>query len=102
MLMGTNGTSAASSDGWRRLRELFERACDVPRERRRAFVEEECAGDVSLREEVLALLDSHEGDPEFLKPPKRKDGEREGELVGTEIAGWRITRFLGAGGMGAV
>jgi hypothetical protein len=41
---------------WQQIDKLLEEVLDRPREQRTAFLDEACRGDVSLREEVVALL----------------------------------------------
>ncbi len=41
---------------WRRIQELFHSAADLDPERRRAFLDNECAGEAELRAEVESLL----------------------------------------------
>jgi len=60
-----------SSDRYRRLRELFERARELPSNGRAGFLERECVDDAALLANVLHLLDQlkraeQEG---FLEPP---------------------------------
>ena len=44
----------------RRVRELFDQALEQPPESRPAFLDEACAGDPELREEVASLLAADE------------------------------------------
>ncbi len=50
-----------------RVRELFERATELPREERGAFLAGACAGDASLRAEVESLLAFDGVDDAFLE-----------------------------------
>ena len=57
------------ADTWERAKEIFGQAMERPDEERAAFVEEACAADTSLREQVEALLKSHKDAGEFMKDP---------------------------------
>jgi tetratricopeptide (TPR) repeat protein len=100
-----SGTSF-TPERWRRLQELFELAQPLDAERRTRFLLEECGEDVSLREQVVALLlagsDAHD-DFEQRYEQAIADVLREPELpAGTIIGRYRVQRLLGRGGMGAV
>ena len=102
-----------------KIRKLFEAALDCPPDRRAAFLEEACGGDMALRAQVEALISAAvgSGDREIAKagpvlfptdispteiglgtnaPPTLLD-------VGTVVAErYRVDAVIGAGGMGAV
>ncbi len=42
---------------FRRIKEIFSRACELPESQRDAFLSETCAGDEALQREVLSLLE---------------------------------------------
>jgi serine/threonine protein kinase/Tfp pilus assembly protein PilF len=44
---------------------LFDRALEVPRERRTAFVERVCGDDIALRQELSSLVEAHESAPGY-------------------------------------
>ena len=54
---------------WQRLREVFEGALDKTSSEAIAWVNAEAGDDTELREEVLALLDSHHRAASFLSQP---------------------------------
>ncbi len=54
---------------WQQIDKLLEAVLERPRERRAAFLEEACAGDERLREEVEALLAAHERQQGVLDSP---------------------------------
>lgn len=88
---------------WRRVWDLFHDALDRDPSSRPAFLDTACAGDVALREEVVALLAAHDSDPAFLETPPL--GAAAGPLHGLEgrrIGPYVIRRVLGEGGMGIV
>jgi serine/threonine protein kinase len=80
-----------------RLEALFHDARGLSPEQRHAFVREQCDGDDSVYEEVVALLDQADstdlfagtGAAVFADPPSR-------------IGGYELQSLLGAGGMGQV
>mgnify|MGYP001817071015 FL=1 len=102
-------------------RDIFVQAIQIelPRERR-AFVEDECAGDSELKWRVEALLQAHDEPESFLERPafdiaqtERDHGldtplsdgsSRRGRfLPGAEIADrYRVNSLVGRGGMGEV
>lgn len=96
-----------------RVRDIFLEATALPEARRAELLRERCAGDEQLAEEVRSLLSFHENDTNFLSGSPIEDAGLESaspvadQAVGTletgsEVAGFRIVRLLGAGGMGVV
>ena len=84
----------------RRLEELFQLACELPREERGAFLDRHCAEDPDLRERLNRLLDRDDHTTGTLL--------REGALVqpaeetlGT-IGRYTLLELIGEGGMGTV
>ena len=93
---------------WKRIEEVFLAALEEPMEKRPAFVEQACGGDTQLRDEVLAMLRSHEETADFLETPAYQSNaellaEQSGSLkIGEQIGVYRIISLLGEGGMGEV
>ncbi|HLU39959.1 MAG TPA: serine/threonine-protein kinase [Planctomycetota bacterium] len=89
-----------NAERWTRVRELFYAALDLAPDQRDAFVARACGGDSELSAEVRALLraDADDGPdvPSFAAPPVPAD------LTGSTLAGFRVVRRIGTGGMGAV
>lgn len=79
--------------------ELFHRALDLPEGERAGRLEEWCAGDRALLDEVLGLLDGLSHVEAALAEPKPPPPD---PWIGRDLGCWRIERLLGAGGMGAV
>jgi serine/threonine protein kinase/Tol biopolymer transport system component len=92
------------SDGWPRVREVFEQALALPPEARPAFVAAACGSNQRLRDDVERLVASHEGAAGFLSTPAAEllplasTPSLEGQRIGPYVL---LTR-LGAGGMGEV
>jgi serine/threonine protein kinase len=97
---------------WIRLDELLQSALEVAPERRDAFLQDACAGDEELLDEVKSLLTSHRRAGDFLERPAGEIAARaiEGEaepllfrsLEGQLVSHYRILKMLGKGGMGTV
>lgn len=93
-----------SRDAWRRIRAIFEAACELPANERSAFVEGECAGDEDLRSQVLAMLASDSESGSFLSPPALDSPPDFGRSFesGGRVGAYEIVRRLSSGGMGTV
>ena len=88
-------------DDWSRVREAFEGALAFPADARHAYLSRTCGGDAALRQQVEALLASHERAKSFLETPAVPLDV--GQLVsGSQLGPYQILGLLGAGGMGQV
>jgi eukaryotic-like serine/threonine-protein kinase len=94
---------------WHQVKELFHSALGRSETERTSFLDEACAGDESLRQEVLSLIASHEERGSFLDGPAyevvadlllapREDASLKDKLVGH----YRVLELLGRGGMGEI
>lgn len=101
------------------LATLFDRALAIPQSRRAAFVQEVCGSDTTLREELTALLASHESAAEYFEELAAQivapaysavagpaDAADRSDLLPRLQAAlgspYRIERELGGGGMSRV
>jgi len=92
-----------TSEQWARLKIVFQEALDQPLEIRRAWLEEECKGDLALLHEAESLMNTFETTGSFLEEPARVDpGELDTLLPGTRIGSYHILEEIGRGGMGVV
>src|SRR5262245_17450765 len=104
---------------WGQIKEIYERALDLSHDEREGFLAEACAGDDELRHEIESLLAAHEDAGAFLQAPAVRFAARENaadeftstvdaklpaapQLIGQEIANYKIISLLGRGGMGEV
>jgi serine/threonine protein kinase len=90
-----------------RVDALFNAALDLSPAERSAFLEKECTGDPELLLEVRAMVEA-DGDPGATIDKAMVSGAEawamatEQQAIGTRMGPYRITGFLGRGGMGAV
>src|SRR3990172_2067866 len=92
---------------WERIEEICASALERDGTARVAFVDEACAGDARLRQEVLALIAEADTGPGFLARPLVEAAglTLPAELArdGVEAIGpWQLVRRIGRGGMGEV
>ena len=90
-----------NGERWQQLNSIFQRALDVPAERRAAFVTAETAGDTELISEIEELLLSHEQEDDFLNQNHFAALITENETP-KQIGNYKIIREIGRGGMGVV
>ncbi len=102
------GKAAVNPERWQRVKELFDSIVGQEPERRAAFLDEACVGDPALREEVQALVASHEKATEFLEKPAYQtaaalfESDEADSLVGQHLGPYLVTEKIAQGGMGVV
>ena len=96
-------------DQWARVSELFEAALEKNEPERGKFLEQECAGDESLRQQVEQLLDGEGAASEngFLTTNAlgfRQESQKnaQSDMIGKTLGPYQIQRHIGSGGMGNV
>lgn len=108
---------------WKKIENIFHKALECDENRRKAVVEEACAGDESLRSEVESLLAHHDEAGEFMESPafmddpsvaspgaaKKKPSTTESvpphpipDIKGKLVTHYRVVEEIGVGGMGVV
>jgi eukaryotic-like serine/threonine-protein kinase len=90
---------------WLRVKEVFQDVVIRPPEARAAFLDDACAADFELRQEVESLLASHEEAGRFLSEPAplgtRPEESSESPLR-TRVGPYRVLDVIAQGGMGTV
>lgn len=93
---------------WQQINELFHLALEHDANRQATFLDEACAGDAGLRDEVESLIVSHDQAGTFISEPALRVAarmvaeDRAASLVGRTFSHYRIESLLGVGGMGEV
>ena len=95
-----------SSERWREVEALYHAALGLHGDERERFVEEKCAGDPALLEEVKSLLLHGAATTAFFDTPAAELGTygsaEKPSLIGTHLGAYEITDLVGVGGMGRV
>lgn len=87
---------------WRRIKEIYGEALDLPDAEREAYLDRRCGGDAELRSEVTRLLPRDEPDDAFLvapTPPAADDDVRE---ITRQLGDFELVAEIGRGGTGIV
>jgi TolB-like protein/sugar lactone lactonase YvrE len=95
------------SERWRTCTDIFHAALERAPEERSNFLEQQCAGDANLRQQVELLLKYHEDAGAFIASPAMAEApellsENPDALIGEHFGNYRIDGILGIGGMGVV
>ncbi|MBI5765027.1 MAG: serine/threonine protein kinase [Planctomycetes bacterium] len=92
---------------WKQVNDLFNRAAELPADKREAFLEQACGSDMELRDEVRSLLAYDNNASGFLSCPTTPHGSphtRDAipDNAGRRIGAYRLIRQIAVGGMGSV
>ena len=96
------------TEHWDKIKVILGRALEVEATGRAAFLDQECAGDSTLRRDVEALLRSHDEAENFMVEPAYDptSGPRirsvEESWVGRNVGQYKVLEVIGHGGMGTV
>ena len=98
-----------SDENWQRIKAIVSEALELPEDERAAFVEQTCADDRELRDEVESLL-FYEADDGFLEQPllvaatgdSPDDASQTFLEPGSRLGPYEIESLIGTGGMGQV
>jgi eukaryotic-like serine/threonine-protein kinase len=98
---------------WQHVKDLLNATLDLSPEQRPQYLQQACAGDQEMLDEVSSLLQASLEAEEFLDKPalstrlpepetlvRQKDSSE--LLIGARVGAYRIERMLGVGGMGNV
>jgi len=103
-----DSSPASAAARHQRAAELFDRAIDLPEDRRQPFLDAACGGDSDLRRRVMALLAAEQHAPSaFLAQTAAQMTvnhivEASASITGTTLGPYVVGKPIGAGGMGAV
>jgi serine/threonine protein kinase len=95
-------------DRWQQIEKVYHSALEVEENQRAAFLDQACAGDRALRQEVESLLDHQEQTKKFFEAPALvmvAQGQAEDHShswAGQQMGSYKILSLLGSGGMGEV
>jgi serine/threonine protein kinase len=100
---------------WEKVESIFNKALEADESRRGAVIEESCAGDEELRQEVESLLAHHSDSASFIEKPAFADSLNTNrpssaktpaaprpDLKGQAVGHYLIVEEIGFGGMGVV
>lgn len=92
---------------WQRVNELFQAALERDLPGQAAFLDEACAGEAAVREQVERLLAAHRRAGGFLEGSAVPElaallSQEDGRDIGRQFGAYKVVRELGEGGMGAV
>src|SRR5688572_19021455 len=93
---------------WRQVDKLFQAVIEIEPAGRAAYLDDACAGDASLREEVCSLLTRDSQEWDFIEKPALESAavlladDQPRFSAGQQVGHYEIESFIGSGGMGEV
>jgi non-specific serine/threonine protein kinase len=99
-----NAVTSLRPDEWRRVRDVFDRAIDLPPAERAPFVAANCGSDMDLEGRVSALLEAYERADGFLETTcvATLAEPTDPDLTGARFGPYHLVSRIGGGGMGEV
>lgn len=96
----------ATTQRWRRVKEIFGQVVDVDLTQRAALLERACGDDEALRREVESLLEADSQSAGFIEQaplnlPRELFAEN-GSAIGQQFGVYKVIREIGRGGLGTV
>ncbi len=91
-----------AAEEWSRVRQIFEAALALPSSERSGYLAQACGSDGAVRREVDALLASSEHAEGLAVVSADDETISRDSLEGHQLGPYRITTWIGAGGMGEV
>jgi hypothetical protein len=97
-----------TSERWKQIEKIYHAALEVEPQEWSAFLDQACAGDAALRQEVESLLAHEQPAESFIEAPALevladvKTENRNQSLIGRQIGPYKVLSLLGVGGMGEV
>jgi len=95
------------AEKWKKAKEIFQNAMDLPLAERQTFIEKESNGDELIKTEVETLLEAFDEVGDFIVAPALAvadfvEDEQKTSIAGKQIGAYKILEEIGRGGMGAV